>query len=383
MHCGEEFDRQIALPRGLSDDVWDLLKAHGIGVDLADERNPGKPVNLHFHGELTSDQQRAADALLAADHGVLSAPTAFGKTVVAASMIARRGANTLIIVHKVHLVEQWRARLAAFLDLPPRAIGQFGAGRKKATGLIDIATFQSLVRRGVVADLVAEYGQVIVDECHHVPAKEFEPVLRAAKARFVLGLTATPVRRDGQHPIIVMQCGPVRFRLDAKDAAAARPFSQVAITRQTGFALAPELEGAGIQRIYAALAADAARDDLICADVRHLLAEGRTPLVLTERIDHLEALSAHLAAAAPHVLVLRGGVGRRRRRAATEALAAVGDGEPCVLLATGRYIGEGFDDARPDTLLLTMPVSWRGTIWQYAGRISRPRPDKHEVRIYD
>lgn len=383
VHCGEEFDRQIALPRGLSDDVGELLKAHGIRVDLADERNPGTRLNLRFVGQLTSEQQRAADALLAAEHGVLSAPTAFGKTVVAASMIAARGVNTLIIVHKAHLVEQWRARLAAFLDMPSRAIGQFGAGRKKATGLIDIATFQSLVRRGVVTDLAAEYGQVIVDECHHVPAKEFEPVLRAAKARFVLGLTATPLRRDGQHPIIVMQCGPVRFRIDAKDAAVARPFAQVAITRETGFALPPEMEGAGIQTIYAVLAAEAARNDLICADVRDLLAEGRTPLVLTERIDHLEALAAQLAGAAPRVLVLRGGVGRRRRRAATEALAAVGDGEPCVLLATGRYIGEGFDDARPDTLLLTMPVSWRGTIWQYAGRISRPRPGKHEVRIYD
>jgi superfamily II DNA or RNA helicase len=196
-------------------------------------------------------------------------------------------------------------------------------------------------------------------------------------------LRNTQFRRDGQYPVIVMQCGPVRFRIDGKDAAAARPFAQVAITRQTGFALPQDLQGAGIQAIYAALAADAARNDLICADVRHLLAEGRTPLVLTERIDHLEALAANLDGAAPHVLVLRGGVGRRRRRVATEALAAVGDGEPCVLLAPGRYIGEGFDDARPDTLLLTMPVSWRGTIWQYAGRISRPHPGKREVRIYD
>jgi superfamily II DNA or RNA helicase len=383
VHCAETFDRQIGLPRGLLDDVTELLTAHGIAVDLADERNPGQPLDVTFQGELTPVQRRAADAVLAGDCGVLSAPTAFGKTVISAWLIAARRVNTLIIVHRQVLVDQWRAHLAAFLDLSPRAIGQRGAGRKKTTGRVDIALFQSLSRQGAVADLVAEYGQVIVDECHHVPAKAFEPVLRAAKARFVLGLTATPIRRDGQHPIIVMQCGPVRFRLDPKDEGAARPFQQVVVPRPTAFQLPPGAETSGIQGVYAALAADEARNALIYADVLHLLAEGRTPLLLTERLDHLEVLAARLREAVPHVVIFRGGTGPRRRWAASELLAAVPDGEACVLLATGRYIGEGFDESRPDTLLLTMPVSWRGTVWQYAGRISRPRPGKNEVRIYD
>lgn len=382
-HCAEEFDRQIGLPRGLLDDLRELLRAHGIAVELVDERNPGRPLATAFRGELTPPQRQAVAAVLAGDCGVLCAPTAFGKTVIGTWLIAARRVNTLILVHRQVLVDQWRAHLATFLDLPPRAIGQIGAGRKRPTGQIDIALFQSLSRQGAVADLVAEYGQVIVDECHHVPAKAFEPVLRAARARFVLGLTATPIRRDGQQPVIAMQCGPVRFRVDAKAEAAARPFEQLVVPRPTAFQLPAGSESSGIQGIYAALAADETRNALICADVLDLLAEGRTPLLLTERIDHLELLEARLGAVVPNLVVLRGGTGARGRLAVSAALAGIPADQPCVLLATGRYIGEGFDATRPDTLLLTLPVSWRGTVWQYAGRVSRPRPGKHEVRVYD
>jgi superfamily II DNA or RNA helicase len=385
VHLAEEDGQRIGLPRGLEGAVRDLLGAHGIAVDVADARCGGTPLKVTFHGELTAVQQRAAEAVLSSECGVLCGPTAFGKTVVAASVIAARSVNTLVLVHRQILADQWRARLAAFLDLPPKDIGQVGAGRRRLSGGVDIALVQSLARREGGARLTAAYGQIIVDECHHVPAQAFEPVLRAASPRFVLGLTATPIRRDGQHPVMTMQCGPIRFRADPRDPDVAPPFSQVVVTRVTPFRCARTGDDSSppIQRLYADLAADDGRNALIVSDIRELVASGRSPLVLTERVAHLEALAGRLADVIPHIVVLRGGAGTHRRRAAIEALDGVPPDVPCVVLATGRYIGEGFDDARPDTLLLTTPVSWPGTVWQYAGRIGRPRPGKDEVRIYD
>lgn len=242
---------------------------------------------------------------------------------------------------------------------------------------------QSLQRKGEVDDLVAGYGQVIVDECHHIPAFSFERVLREAKARFVAGLSATPVRKDGHHPIVVMQCGPIRHRVDALAHAAARPFEHILIPRTTVFNVPPEAEAAGIQRLYARLAADAARNDLIVRDVLRAVADGRSPLVLTERTDHLDLLANRLGPAVPHLVVLRGGMGAKQRRSTLVTLAAIPPDEPRVLLATGRYIGEGFDDARLDTLFLALPVSWRGTIQQYAGRLHRLHATKLVVQVYD
>ncbi len=381
--CAEEFSRHLGLPRGCLDDVQGLLREHGIEVEVLDERQPGKGIDAIFLGELTEPQQRAAAAVLPHDTGVLCAPTAFGKTVLATWVIASRHVNTLVLVHRRHLLDQWRERLAGFLGWPPAAIGQIGGGRNKLTGRIDVAVIQSLAKNGNVDDLVAEYGQVIVDECHHVPAFTFERVLRAAKARFVLGLTATPIRKDGHHPIVMMQCGPVRFRVAPKDEVASRPFKQIVIPRLTGFELPGGAEGWSIQDIYSAVAAAAHRNELICRDVLNALMQGRTPLVLTERKEHLAELERRLQHQVRHLVVLQGGLGVRKRRATLAELEAVPPGEPAVVLATGRYAGEGFDQAALDTLLLALPISWRGTLRQYAGRLNRVHPDKREVRIYD
>ena len=242
---------------------------------------------------------------------------------------------------------------------------------------------QSLVRSGSVDDLVATYGHVIVDECHHIPAVSFERVLSEVKARFVTGLTATPRRRDGLHPITEMQLGPVRFAVDARSQAARRPFEHRLIVRETAFGRDQAVPVERIQPLYAALANDDQRNRLILDDVTTALAEGRSPILLTERKDHLELLAASLQGVARHVVVLRGGMTPTERHAAAATLAAIRDAEPRLLLATGRYIGEGFDDARLDTLFLTMPVSWKGTLVQYAGRLHRLHPGKTEVRIYD
>jgi superfamily II DNA or RNA helicase len=242
---------------------------------------------------------------------------------------------------------------------------------------------QSLVRAGKVADLVAGYGQVIVDECHHVPAVSFERVLAEVKARYVVGLTATPQRRDGQHPITEMQLGPVRFAVDAKGEAGRRPFEQRLVVRETAFRERARSKTPSIQELYAALAAEEKRNELILNDVIASLEEGRSPILLTERKDHLEFFSERLRKVARHLVVLHGNMTARARNAARDLLAGIPPDQERLVLATGRYIGEGFDDARLDTLFLALPVSWKGTLVQYTGRLHRLYPGKTEVRIYD
>lgn len=383
--CAELFVKHIALPRGCLDAALDLLAANGIRAELRDERREGTTTGTCFLGRLTPEQQAAADALMAHDTGVLAATTAFGKTVVASKLIAERGRNTLILVHRQQLLDQWLARLRTFLDIEPVRIGVIRGGKKKPTGVIYVALIQSLVRKGEVSDLVADYGHLVVDECHHLSAVSFEAIARAAKAKYVLGLSATVTRKDGHHPIIFMQCGPIRYRVDAKKQAASRPFSHRVVVRQTGFCSRGE-ETSGppsIQDLYGLLARDQARNQMIFNDILAALEAGRSPVVITERKDHLQTLSEALSSFAKNVIVLKGGMGAKERKQAMEKLEAIADGEERVILATGRYLGEGFDDARLDTLFLTMPISWRGTLTQYAGRLHRLHESKREVTIYD
>jgi superfamily II DNA or RNA helicase/very-short-patch-repair endonuclease len=386
IHCAEDGPKYLALPRGCLGDAHALLSSLRIEATLRDERFGGTPLDVRFHGELRPEQVSAANAMEAHDIGVLAATTAFGKTVLAAWLIARRGVNTLVLVHRQQLLEQWVERLATFLGVPAKSIGRLGGGRKTLTGRIDVALIQSLVRKGVVHDCVGSYGHLVVDECHHLPASSFELVARRAKARYVTGLSASTTRKDGHQPIIFMQCGPVRFRDNARKQAASRPFTHHVLVRPTGFR-APDLAAADsraeFQRLYEALTQSPSRNQLICNDVIAAAQAGRFPLVLTERTEHLQILATHLSAAIPHIITLRGGLGRKQIRAAMASLAQVPDNQPRVLLATGRYIGEGFDEPRLDTLFITLPVSWRGTIAQYVGRLHRLHADKHEVQVYD
>ncbi len=384
--CAEDHPLHIGLPRGCLEDVNELLTGLNITPVIRDERHTGTPLAVSFHGTLRPEQQVAAHALMAHDTGVLAATTAFGKTVLAAWLIAKRGVNTLVLVHRQQLMEQWVERLSSFLGVPAKTIGRIGGGRKKPTGILDVALIQSLVRKGVVDDRVGEYGQLVVDECHHLPASSFEQVARRVKAKYILGLSATVTRKDGHHPIIFMQCGPIRHRVDAKHQAAGRPFTHSVWVRPTAFrpmdAPNPDMR-IQFHDLYEALIADASRNQLIVADVLEAVREGRTPVVLTERTDHLHILAEQLSPSVRHLFVLQGGMGRKKLKAVLAQLASVPEDEARVLLATGRYLGEGFDDARLDTLFLTLPVSWRGTIAQYAGRLHRLHDRKREVRIYD
>ena len=385
--CAELYAQHVALPRGCLDEAIELVKSHGAVADLEDHREIGTPLpaGVSFQGELRRPQSRAFDALVAHENGVLAATTAFGKTVVAAALVAHRARNTLILVHRRELLNQWVERLRSFMNIDPKQIGVIGGGKRKPTGIIDVALIQSLVRKGEVADMVADYGHLIVDECHHLSAASFELVARRSKARYVVGLSATIARKDGHHPIIFMQCGPVRHRVDARVQAAERGIRHRVRDRSTKFELPPSLssvERPSIPAIYAALAQDSERNDLIFDDVLKSLEAKRSPVVLTERKDHLDYLRQRFSPFVKNLVVLRGGMSAGDRKMADVAMR-VSDDQERLILATGRYIGEGFDDARLDTLFLTMPIAWKGTLAQYVGRLHRQHDGKRDVLVVD
>ena len=382
--CVEDGPKYIGLPRGCLATVEASLAALGIATSTRDRRCAGRPLTVRFCGDLRPDQKTAACALMEHDTGVLAAATAFGKTVVAAWLIAQRGVNTLVLVHREQLLHQWIERLSEFLDIDKDRLGSFSGRRKRLTGAVDVALMQSFVRKGEVDDRVAEYGFVIVDECHHVPARSFELVVSRAKAKYVAGLTATVTRKDGHHPIVFLHCGPLRHRAERPVQAAGRRLARRVLVRPTGFQATGEPEAdprAEFQRLCGQLMTDEVRNAAICQDILAEVREGRAPLVLTERVDHLTGLAERLGAAGLDVVELRGGMSPK---ALASAIARIrGDRESQVVLATGRFVGEGFDQPHLDTLFLTMPVSWRGTVAQYVGRLHRLHEKKREVRVHD
>ncbi|MBI1878363.1 MAG: DEAD/DEAH box helicase family protein [Chloroflexi bacterium] len=384
--CCEDFPKHLGLPRGCLDELLNLFQSLQVKVRLTDQRFGGTPLELQFHGVLRAEQQQAADALLPHEIGVLSASTAFGKTVVAAYLMAQRQVNTLVIVHRRQLLDQWVEVLSQFLDLAPKEIGQIGGGKHQPTEKIDVAMVQSLVRKGVVDDIVGKYGYFIVDECHHISAVSFEQVVRQSKARYLTGLSATVVRKDGHHPIVFMQCGPIRYRVDDRKQAEKRPFDHKVIVRPTTFHLPLHLQNVPsppIQEVYALLARDDKRNHLIIQDVIAAVQANRFPVLLTERREHLDLLASLLAQHIQNVIVMTGGMGKKQRKQLAEQIASIPADQPRVIVATGRYLGEGFDDERLDTLFLALPISWRGTLTQYAGRLHRLNVAKKEVVIYD
>ncbi|MGV8887204.1 MAG: TOTE conflict system archaeo-eukaryotic primase domain-containing protein [Pseudomonas sp.] len=377
--CAQNFPKHIALPRGCLDAVLELLEENGVAPILKDERFAGDPIDVSFLGTLRSDQEAAVSAMLSHDTGILCAPTAFGKTVSAAALIAARGINTLVLVHRTELLRQWQERLQAFLGVGNGVVGTLGGGKAKLTGIIDIAVMQSLSRKGEISDQVKNYGQIIVDECHHLSAVSFEALLRSATARYVLGLTATPVRRDGQQPIIFMQCGPIRHTA-ARPASAPHDLSVVPRLLPKPIVVP---DGFGIQDVFRRLADDSERTARIVSEIELAYNEGRKILVLTERTEHVDALELELKQRVHNLFTLHGRVPKKQRISRMHELESLPPDAPRVLLATGKLVGEGFDHPPLDTLVLAMPISWKGILQQYAGRLHRSHADKADVRVID
>lgn len=381
--CYEESDHSIILPRGCRHDLIKLLNDYSVDFELKDCTNQGTKINVNFNGQLSIEQELAVNKLFKNTNGILSATTGFGKTVVAAALIAKRNINTLIIVHRKQLIDQWKDRLMEFLHLEKNQIGQIGGGKSKQTGVIDIATIQSLNYKGEIKDLVTQYGQIIVDECHHISAYSFERVLKKATAKYIHGLTATPARKDGLQPIMVMQLGAIRHKVSAKKQAETNPFEYLLIPKYTKFKSSTNNTKKDIQDLYNDLTHNEARNQLIFDDVLNALNKGATPLLLTERVEHAYHLASKFTGFVKNIIVLTGKVSQKEAQTNLKKLEDLPDNEERLIIATGKYIGEGFDHAKLDTLFLTCPISWKGTIQQYVGRLHRQHHQKSQVKVYD
>ncbi|MGG0717678.1 DEAD/DEAH box helicase family protein [Robertmurraya massiliosenegalensis] len=377
--CSQIDDHLLILPRGLMEKVQEIFSTYKISLEILNNQFMGKIIDVKFHGQLTIQQEEAVMSMANNDNGVLAADTGFGKTVTAAALISRNKTNTLIIVHRTQLVDQWKERLSTFLNIPVKELGQIGGGKNKPSYNIDISTIQSLNHNGLIKPELYHYGQIIVDECHHISAVSFEKVLKAVRAKKVYGLTATPVRKDGLHPIIFMQCGPIRYKTNNKQQAHIRQFKQTLVKRETLM----ETHEMDIQAIYSLLSTNKERNEMIFNDVLQALDEGRSPIVLTERLDHVDELYRLFNGFAKNIIILSGAMKKKERQQALQKLFRLPDSEERLLIATGKYVGEGFDDSRLDTLFLTMPISWKGTLQQYVGRLHRNHSDKNEVKVYD
>ena len=393
--CADILDEYLALPRGCEDAVTDLLAAHNIACKIDDKRNVGKPIVATFKGEPYSNQKDAIEALSTHTNGVLNGTTAFGKTVTAIALIAKLKVNTLILVHTKALLDQWQKKLTEFLDLEYEEPERKGRGRKKVFspfgtldsrgnslhGQVDIALMQSCIDGDDVKPFLCDYGMVIVDECHHAPAFSFEQILKQVNAKYVYGLTATPIRKDGHQPIIFMQCGPIRYSADAKTQKAVQTFNRILIPRFTSYRQLEEK--ASFAQMTQKMAGDNLRNEMIVKDVAEALEDGRSPIVLTSLTAHVSILADLLKPYCKNVITLVGSESTKEKREKMELLNTVPANEPMVIVATGKYVGEGFDCPRLDTLFMALPVSWKGIVAQYAGRLHREYASKKDVRIYD
>lgn len=395
--CFDITNEYLAMPRGCEDATRSFLNDNAVTYTITDKTNHGNKISVSFQGEEREEQLEAINALLPYTNGILHATTAFGKTVTAAAIIARKKVNTLILVHSKALLKQWHDRLTEFLniDYPKHEeknkrgrrkvfspIGCFDSSGNTLHGIIDIALIQSCLDEDGVKPFVQDYGMVIVDECHHVSSITFEQVLMSIKAHTIYGLTATPIRKDGHQPIIFMQCGPMRFSTDVKSQMAKQSFDRFLIPRFTSYNSILE-DRLSIATLYKYLSEDEIRNNLIVEDICKAVNTGRTPIILTNRTAHVSVLAEKLKATIKNVISLTGAGTTREKREAMQRLQTIPDSEQLVIVATGKYIGEGFDYPRLDTLFLALPISWKGLLTQYAGRLHREYEGKKDVRIYD
>lgn len=376
--CYEEDIFHIHLPRGLLAEIRQVAENAGSKLSVTDQRSTHEPLSFQFRGTLTPAQEKAVQKVLAHEMGVLVAPPGAGKTVMGCYVVAKRNLPTLILAHRKPILEQWRIQLSSLLGLTSREIGQEGAGRSRLSGIVDLAMIQSLTGIDDIESFFARYGLIVVDECHHLPAFSFESCIKKASACYFLGLTATPYRRDGLQDIITMQCGPIRCTIDDSPS----DMSLKLIVRETSL-VPSNIETASIQDTFRDLVKDDARNVLIEEDVVSALTRARQCLILTQRKEHCRLLAERLIQRGKSPVVLNGEVGKRERAAIIEKIQNAPAETELLVIATGEYLGEGFDCPRIDTLFLTFPISFKGKIVQYVGRALRSYPGKRSVEVFD
>ena len=384
--CVEEDERYLLLPRGCMDKIKEICEKSNVKLIIKDKRKNELETNYQFKGKLNKKQEKAMNELLKYDTGILCAATGFGKTVISAQIISILKMNTLIIVNRNNLLEQWKEKLSYFLNINKKEIGQIGASKEKLNGKLDVASFQSLYKREDLDEILNKYGLVIVDECHHVAAYSFEKVLKAVRSKYVYGLTATPTRKDGWHKIIYMQCGDISVRVSNKEIKQNKKMEHIVIVKRTNYKYisTEENEKVKISEILNDMGYNIFRNSLIVEDIKKCILEGRIPIVLTERVEHLKILKEKLEELKVPVVIYKGNMGKKKAKEVKNILEEADiNNKPRIILATSSSIGEGFDDSRLDTLFLTMPVSWKGRIVQYVGRLHREHEGKEKVIVYD
>ena len=397
VYSGEDTEQFIAIPRGCLNKLCDNLKAASIEYSVEDKRNEGKDINVSFSGELYPEQYASVRSLTGHDIGVLAAATGFGKTVVGSYLISERKVNTLILVHTSEIMQNWINDLERFLDINEEypqyttktgrvktrksLIGRLTGSHNSMTGIIDVAMVSSLGSGDTIKPFVKEYGMVIMDECHHGAAESIEAVLSEVNAKYVYGLTATVKREDGKDKTVLMQFGPVRYRFTAKDKIRLQGMDHILEPRFTP--IISTKEKLTSNEAYEIVVNSDLRNSIIASDIEACVTQGHTPLVLSKRKAQLDVLFEKVRDKADHVLVLTGGKKQSERKEIRERLSSIPEHESLIILATGQYVGEGFNCSRLDTLFLAMPIAWDGNVEQYTGRLNRSHDGKNKVTVID
>lgn len=384
---GEMRPDEIILPRGVLDDVVKILTVAGAKVVIRDERIAKRKIKVTFAGELTEVQQAAVKGWKSQDLGILCAPPGAGKTVMGCAVIAQRKVSTLILVHRQHLLDQWKKQITRFLGIPAKEIGTMSGSKKKLTGQVDIGSLMSLSNIEDLSELAQKYSQIIIDECHHVPATSFEAILKQLPARYILGLTATPYRKDGLEKILFHQCGPIRHEIKSVDGGV---LSKSVTIHETGFRTPTEAgQKPPCHVLIHYLTNDPFRNRRI-ADLTVKTIEAKSfPLLISDRKDHLDILQAMIkekttTTVPVEIVRLDGDLTAKQRRLAIEQIATLRkESKSVLLMSTGSLIGEGFDLPELDTLIISTPLSFEGRMVQYAGRIHRLAEGKTKVQIID
>ncbi len=381
--CSKEDEKYLMIPRGKFEYLCDLCNQNDIKMNIVDKRNNGKQINVKFKGKLREEQRQALNGMLKYENGILEAPTGFGKTVICCKLIEERNVNTLIITFNLSLLKQWKERIKEFLKI--NEVGQVGDGKNTLTNIIDVASIKTIYNEGKFNDVVKNYGMIIIDECHHSSAYTYEAALNKVNAKYVYGVSATPEKENGHTPIIKMQCGDIRYKVNMKEYNKKLNLGMKVYSRNVHLNYVNKnVNDYKINEIYDLITKDDIRNEQVIKDVESEFKKGKNILVLTERLEHLEYLCEKLSNITNNIIVYRGGLGKKVLKKYDELNTNIKENnENKIIVATSSCIGEGFDDSSLEVLFLTMPISSINRIVQYTGRLHRKNKNKKEIIVYD
>ena len=381
--CSKEDDKYLKLPRGTFEYLVSLCETNDVRIETVDKRFKGNKIEINFKGQLREEQQLALNEMLKYDNGILCAPTAFGKTVIGCKLIEERKVNTLILVNKLQLLTQWKERIKEFLDV--EEVGEISGKKKNITNVIDVASIKSVWNNGDVSDITKNYGMIIIDECHHTAAYTFEQAINTGNSKYIYGISATPERENGHTPIIKMQCGDIRYKVDALKFNKELNIPMKVMVKHSHLSFVDsKIDNYELNEINDFIAKDILRSEKIIRDINNEYNNGKNILVLTERLEHLEYIYEKLNKSTNNVFKYHGGIGKKILKNYDDLTNKLNENnENKIIVATGSYMGEGFDDSKLDVLFLTMPISGETRVTQYAGRLHRKNENKKEILIYD